>query len=33
MATPLPLETFRVINGLGVGDRLKPGRELKLITH
>jgi hypothetical protein len=31
MATPLPLETFRVI-GLGAGDRLKPGRELKPTT-
>jgi hypothetical protein len=24
MAMPLPLETFRVINGLGAGDRLEP---------
>lgn len=31
MATPLPLETLRVINGLGAGD-LDPGREVKLIT-
>ena len=32
MATPLPLETSRVINALGAGDRLEPGREVKLIT-
>jgi hypothetical protein len=32
MAMPLPLETCRVINGLGAGDRLEPGREVKLIT-
>jgi hypothetical protein len=31
MATPLPLETLRVINGLGAGDRLAAGREVKLI--
>lgn len=32
MDTPLPLETFRVINGLAAGDRLEFGREVKLIT-
>lgn len=33
MATPLPLETFQVINGLGAGARLQPGREVKIITE
>ncbi|HSO41639.1 MAG TPA: M48 family metalloprotease [Rhodospirillales bacterium] len=32
MATPLPLETFRAINGFGAGERLQPGREVKIIT-
>jgi predicted Zn-dependent protease len=32
MATPLPLETFQAINGLGPGERLQPGREVKIIT-
>jgi hypothetical protein len=31
MATPLLLDTFPVINRLGAGDRLEPGREVKLI--
>ena len=33
MATPLPLETFRAINGLRPGDRLQPGRDVKIITE
>ncbi|MGZ8995840.1 MAG: LysM peptidoglycan-binding domain-containing protein, partial [Rhodospirillales bacterium] len=33
MATPLPLETFRAINGFGAGERLQPGREVKIITE
>jgi hypothetical protein len=32
MAMPLPLEAFRMINGLGAGDRLVPACEVKLIT-
>ncbi len=32
MATPLPLETFRVLNGLAASDGLKPGQKVKLVT-
>ncbi|MBL8659684.1 MAG: M48 family metalloprotease [Rhodospirillales bacterium] len=32
MATPLPLETFRVLNGLSASDGLKPGQKVKLVT-
>lgn len=32
METPLPLETFRALNGLAPGDRLQPGRKVKIVS-
>lgn len=32
METPMPVETFRVINGLSSSEQLQPGREVKIIT-
>src|SRR3954470_9968016 len=31
-ATDRPVERFRVLNGLGVGDRVRPGDRVKLVT-
>jgi predicted Zn-dependent protease len=31
-ATDRPLERFRVLNGLGAGDRVRPGERVKLVT-
>ncbi len=33
MATDRPLERFRVINGLGANDRLKPGDKVKIVVE
>jgi predicted Zn-dependent protease len=31
-ATDRSLERFRVLNGLGAGDRVRPGDRVKLVT-
>jgi predicted Zn-dependent protease len=33
MATDRPLERFRVINGLGANDRVKPGDKVKIVVE